>query len=449
MRYWKINLKKKERIFNMPYFSLKKYGQNFFLLVVACGFILLAGCSTRKAIVKKDGLSPKDSENAVELFKEGASLLYVDNNSALEKFDMARKLDPNLIAAHFNAGVALEALSMYEQALQRYEDCLAIRKEQPYCLANLLLVMAKVGKINEAKLLAAQYVQEYSSQAFPKAALAKLLLFLKDFLQAEKLAREAIELDADNVEALFVMARIFYERKQHVAAKWTIKNALEVAPSHGGLYLLLGHIEKALDLFSDALDAYALAVKFQPTREALENYGLLLLKRGRSLDALQVLQRLVEIYPANFSNYLHLGNAYTVNAMFEEAKTAYLQALELEPDSKDVIFNLGLLYFDLKPDGMSELERLTTARSYLNFYLEKKDLSSEQVKEANEYLKEINRKIEIEEYEAEEEVPESIDEDINSFEDNEKSYIESQPQSKLILPEEKNERERIQAKKLI
>lgn len=383
--------------------SLKKC-RRVFCASLVFGMLLFSGCAGKKGLVREElGAHATDAEKrdlALKLFKEGAELLYVDNQAAYDKFTQASELDASLIAAHFNAGVAAEALGRLEEAAKNYEGCLAHSKEQESCLANLLLVKAKLGEIDAANKLVDQYLSEYPEAPFAQVAAAKLAFWQKDFARAEKLAREAIEREADNVEALYVMTRIFYERKLYAAAKWVAKNALEHAPAHGGLYLVLGRTYEELGQLHEALDSYALAVKYQPSEEALESYGLLLLKRGRVKEALTVLQRLAELRPGDFRNHLHLGNAYMANKMFDEAKAEYVRAQELKPEDKDVNFNLGLLFFDFKPKDLPEIDRLKTSQGYFKAYLFQSGLSKERINEVNDYLKTLGQKIEMEEYSA-------------------------------------------------
>lgn len=372
------------------------------LLVLVIG--PLVGCAGLKGATKKEEAAmlpdQERKQQALKLFKEGADLLFEDDQEALFRFDQARMLDPELMAAHYNAGVAEEMLGNLAEAGLRYQDCLSQDDKQASCLGNLLLVQAKLSQKEEAQQLLERYLNEYKEEPFVLVAASELALFNKDHASAERYARAAIERDAENVQALYLMARIFFEKKQWAAAKWVAKNALELAPSHGGLHLVLGHTEYALGLLHDALDSYALAVKYQPTPEALESYGLLLLKRGRVDQALPVLERLVKASPNDYRSYLHLGNAHMANKMFDEAKSDYLKAQELKSDDLDIDLNLGLLYFELKPPDITELERMKIAQAYFKSYLKKTGLKKDQKAEVERYLKTLAQGIEFEEYQA-------------------------------------------------
>ena len=95
---------------------------------------------------------------------------------------------------------------------------------------------------------------------------------------------------------------------------------------------------------------------------------------------------------------MSLCSSAFANRDFFKARDAYLKALELAPENKDIVFNLGLLYFEQKPEGLLELERVKQAQTYLKSYLDQKDLPKARIDEVNGYLKILANKIEALEY---------------------------------------------------
>lgn len=380
------------------------------IIRLAIGFSLVLlvanGCvSTNGARhIDVSGLGEGDRKAiALAKFKEGAELLWLDTQTAANLFLEAIEYDPELMPAYYNAGVAEEALRNYDAAQKDYEACLSKVKEQSACFENLLLVLLKKGEKERAKQVADDYFKEYPDAAFVQVGLAKVALVEKDLKLAESHARSALELDSDNVEALLVMARIYFDRGEYYAAKWVAKNALELAPEHGGLYLILGDTQEKLDLLHDAMDAYENAVKFFPNEESLERYGLLLLSRGKVAEALKIFERLTKLRPDTYRNWLHLGNAELANKHFKEAKSAYEKALQLKKDATEINFNLALLYVDLKPEGVSDLERQKAARGYFNAFLAAPGKAADRIPEAEKQRKALTEKIEYAETVAKEE----------------------------------------------
>jgi tetratricopeptide (TPR) repeat protein len=360
---------------------------NYILLLL----LLLSGCTHKKIMLKADQLEPReeDSAQALEFFEEGERLLFNDNKEALLNFKKALKNNPHFIAAYYNAGLALEALGDDKEAQYYYERCLELNKNQQKCLENLVLIKHRLNDESGALSLLERYKSHYLAHAN--------YAFVKDDLvQAEHYARLALENDAENVEALHVMARIFYKRKSFAAAKWALKNALDYAPSHGGLYLSLGHVNKDLGLLDESLDAYALAAKYLPREEALQSYGLMLLRMGHIDQSIQVLTKVISQWPSDYRHYLHLGNAYLGQKNPQEAYKYYMQAHKINPNDKDILFNIGILLLDNKLEDISNLDRYIKSQEYFKSYVDQKNLSTDRISEVNKYLEMLETKIEIE-----------------------------------------------------
>jgi len=360
---------------------------------------IFSGCVTTRGqkALNGDVIKPGDRALAIKLFKEGASLLYENDEAALSKFLASINTDPSFGPAYYNAGVTYERLGKDKEAEEIYSQCLLVDREDGSCLQNLVVVKMRAKKEDEALLLVEQYLNDFPENTSILVANAKFLFLKGDIALSEKYAREAIERQADNLEALYVMMRIFFISKQYAAAKLVAKNALELAPSHGAFHLWLGHIYVEMGLLHDALDQYQMAIVTEPTPEALENAGLLLLKFGKMDEAIDALNKLVAIRPYVSDNWLHIGNAYLSKKDFSKARQSYEKALELNSENKDVLFNLGLLYLDLKPENINELDRLKTSQEYFKKYIDIPSLSKERNEEVNSYLQSLAQKIEMEE----------------------------------------------------
>jgi tetratricopeptide (TPR) repeat protein len=379
--------------------------------------MLSSACTTTKSALRPDGtVDDAERNQALKYFREGSEALFNDDALALEKFKKSLSIDKSLVPAYFNAGISLQNLRRFDEAVGQYQACLLIDKKNAPCIDNLVALLHQLQRTAELDSLLKNLQTDFPDQAFVNVALAKRAFLDGNLNVAESRARAAIEVVAENVEALYVMARIFFARKQYGAAKWVAKNALEISPSHGGLWLILGHTLVEQELLADAIDAYAQAIKFQSTPEVLESYAWLLLKRGRAVDALPLLEKLVRLDPQDYKNHLNVGNAYMATRQFEKARQAFLKVLELAPERTEAQYNLGLLYFDFKPENMPELERLKISNQYFLSYLKTPGLPKSRVKEANKYLSTLKDQITRAEFAAEAE-EEPIEEEVAPVEE--------------------------------
>jgi len=71
-------------------------------------------------------------------------------------------------------------------------------------------------------------------------------------------------------------------------------------------------------------------------------YGKLLVQQGRSSDAVQFLNRAVQLAPSDWTNYSALGVAYDQLADHANAKLAYQRALAFKPGEAAILNNYGM-----------------------------------------------------------------------------------------------------------
>lgn len=122
-------------------------------------------------------------------------------------------------------------------------------------------------------------------------------------------------------------------------------------------------LQQAFQAFQAGKFAQAQAL----TREILEQFpdqeaGLLLLAmcldvQGRSVEAIDVFERLVALFPQTAAHWTNLGNARRTMGFQSGAREALEQALVLQPDGIDALRSLGQLCLD---SGTYQ-----TARTYL------------------------------------------------------------------------------------
>jgi len=73
-----------------------------------------------------------------------------------------------------------------------------------------------------------------------------------------------------------------------------------------------------------------------------------LLNEGKILETISILEEEKSRHPKNPEILHHLGTSYHQLSRFSEAKSCYLDAIELDPNNSKTYYNLGHLYFDEK-----------------------------------------------------------------------------------------------------
>jgi predicted O-linked N-acetylglucosamine transferase (SPINDLY family) len=101
--------------------------------------------------------------------------------------------------------------------------------------------------------------------------------------------------------------------------------------------------------FSEAEDLYRQILQHNPSHVvALHLLGMIACQRGDGAAALELLDRIIKINPADAEAYCSRGNALYLLQRYEEATESYGKAIELNPDHAEAYSNRGVTLFHLQ-----------------------------------------------------------------------------------------------------
>ena len=193
-------------------------------------------------------------------------------------------------------GNQLADLKKYDDAFEFYERALKVNE------------MMESADVKNKDLIKSSYKNELINRA-------KLEIDSKDFDNAIKHCRRALELDDIFIEAYYHIGLAYHYKKKYDAALENLQRAIDYNKNHKNSWNLLGL-----------------------TYEAKENYD----------SALESLNKSVEIDP-NFSDgWYNLGNVYKIRKEFDNAIDSYKKATEINPEFVKAFIFMGLAYFDKK-----------------------------------------------------------------------------------------------------
>ncbi len=186
----------------------------------------------------------------------------------------ALAIEPNYADTHGSLGVALAALGRPEQAIEEYRRSLALRPDQPEVEFNLGVVLAARGRIREA-------IERYAAavRLDPKYAAAELNLGLclgqvGRWPEAEQALRAAVRIEPESPEAHGGLALLLDQMGRPLDAVAEFQEALKLRPdfpearyNYGNALLRLGEAGAARDQFAEAV---RLRPDFAAAREMLE-----------------------------------------------------------------------------------------------------------------------------------------------------------------------------------
>jgi len=156
---------------------------------------------------------------------------------------------------------------------------------------------------------------------------------------AADILQKAVAVDPDNVEAHYALGATYYDLKRFDDMVREMRWVVDRNPRHADALNFLGYsyAERGENL-PEAVDMIQRAVDIDPDNGFyLDSLAWAYYMQGRHRDALKLQRRAVEHAPYKDPIlYDHLGSIYLELGRKDEARQAWIDALELKPDSPDL-----------------------------------------------------------------------------------------------------------------
>ena len=230
------------------------------------------------------------------------------HEEAIERYQTALAISPELAEAHNNLAHSLQTLCRMEQAMEHYEKALTIRPDYPEARNNLGIALQALGRSAEAM---AQYEGALATRpSYPDARKN-----LGNLLGAAQRCKEA-------------------------AAHYEI--ALAARPNDAEAHVALGNMLCRLDRPEAAISRYNQALGCDPNCvEAHNGLGGALHMLGRSEEAIRQHHRALAIKPTNLDAHNRLGGALQALGRLQEANAAFEKAVTVAPNKAGCYWNLA------------------------------------------------------------------------------------------------------------
>ena len=299
---------------------------------------------------------------------------------AIDFYRAAIKADPA-------AGFLSEGLSdLYIQsgqirnAVQEAEDALKANPEDlnsRRVLARIyyrLIGDAKQNKVNDemVKKATEQYsriVDKAPTDVDSWNTLGQLHRMSQNVNEAEKDYQKALDLDAENEDALTGLAEVYSSRGDNKKATELLERATVKNPSLRTLAELAGNYEQLRD-YKLAAEVLRRAMQMsQGNPELRRAYAENLFKSDQFAEALTEYQQLVEDEPRDWQGWLRISQIQRQNGKVAEARQAVLKAREADPTNLEVRYQeINLLESEGKqPEAIQALKDMistTVRKSY-------------------------------------------------------------------------------------
>ncbi|HZX14831.1 MAG TPA: tetratricopeptide repeat protein [Thermodesulfobacteriota bacterium] len=217
-------------------------------------------------------------------------------------------------------------------------------------------------------------------------ALASLLR--KNFQQALVDIQEAEDMDDDDPEVYNIKGLIYFALKEYGEAEKSYKEAIEIKSDYSearynlcGLYLTLDQWDKAIDECSKAVSD----VLYRSRDKAFTSLGVAYFRKGDIDKAKECYQKSLEVNPALVYAHNELGKLYMSTGNEEEGIEEFRKAINGYNMYDEAYYNLGLAYLKIgkTEDACASFKKVigispdsvlgTNAKSYLTSLCKEKE----------------------------------------------------------------------------
>ena len=217
----------------------------------------------------------------------------------------------------------------YQEALKWLDNAPPTQEPWPQGLFIRIQIYLHQNKLTEAKDLLIKHIDD--DEPILYNVLASLYIKLDQNSQAEQTYLTGLEKFPDNIDIAYEFALFLEQNQRTTEALVVMENLLHNDPSNPEVLNFLGytwadnniHLEKALQYTQKA------ASLMPDNGFILDSVGWCYYRLGRFEEAVQNLEKALELTPNDPNIYEHLADAYSKNNQTDMARKAYMTTLEL------------------------------------------------------------------------------------------------------------------------
>jgi len=218
--------------------------------------------------------------------------------------------NPGCWMAHYNLGIVLSEQGEADQAIDHYQQAVALRSDYAEAHYNLGRLLAEHGRLSDA---------------------------IVHYERAEAINPADAEVQNNLGVTLFGIGRI-----DDAVAHY--HKALDIRPQYAEASCNLANALIAKDDLDGAIARYRVCLAAIPNQEEAQyNLASALLRRDRIDEAIVEYQRVLQMHPESADAHANLGIAWLAKGRPQDARTEYTKALQIAPENLAALSNLAWL----------------------------------------------------------------------------------------------------------
>ena len=163
-----------------------------------------------------------------------------------------------------------------------------------------------------------------------------------DIADAEKMYRDALEIDSDHPHALHFLGVVHHQKGENEQAVRLIERSFARNPDFADAHSNMGAALFALERLPEAVEKFRRAIELDPLMaDAHSNLAAILKEQGKIKAAIESYRAAHNASPASPKIIKRLADLYLAHDQFDDAVDWFSRYLSLAPDDAEVLSNLG------------------------------------------------------------------------------------------------------------
>jgi tetratricopeptide (TPR) repeat protein len=275
-------------------------------------------------------------------------------DKAIEKFQKLIELDPSARSYLF-LGISYRHLGRFDEAKQYLQDGLKLEPHNSACLFNLGFIAERQGDPALAEAMFQQTLHSNPNFGPALLELANLRIASKKYAEAADLLRKYVDVSRDPATGYYKLAMVERNLHQTDAADRDLKvfqtlskNAATGPYPYEHLFDYLGNRSKLAPQAQTAFDITQLHDEISKHPDQPEDLYLLAqayLKSGKLEEAKATIAQLDKLSAGDYRTQNGIGVLLARYHLYDDAIEHFRSAVQANPGSDEVIFNLADAYF--------------------------------------------------------------------------------------------------------
>ncbi|HKJ05348.1 MAG TPA: tetratricopeptide repeat protein [Geopsychrobacteraceae bacterium] len=259
-------------------------------------------------------------------------------------FRKLRRLSPDNDQSRYYLGMALSGSGNYQGALLELESIKSDSSLHLEAVTQQAYIYQQLEQPQTAIELLQDQIRNGLHDPIIYSYLSSSLAAVNQLPDAERVLREGLELNPDDVNLHYQLGVILEKMERRDNARREMERVLEIAPDHADALNYLAYLkaERGENLEQALIEAKRALVN-KETSYILDTLGWIYFKLGRYDEGRNPLEKASRMEPDDVVILEHLGDLYRALSLWSEAAEIYRQILVLDPMAEKVKEKLDAL----------------------------------------------------------------------------------------------------------